>query len=48
MVVLSLLCCSRSFSGFSEQWLLFVAVGGLHNAVASLVAELGLQAHRLQ
>ena len=37
-----------SFSSCGELGLLFVAVCGLHIAVASLVAEHGLQAHGLQ
>ena len=48
MAVLGLGCCSRAFSSCGEQGLLFVAVRGLLIAVASLVAERGLQAHRLQ
>ena len=36
------------FSSCRERGLLFVAVRGLLTAVASLVAEHGLEAHRLQ
>ena len=39
---LSLRCCVRAFSNFSERGLLFVAVHGLLIAVASLVSEQGL------
>ena len=39
---------TQAFSSCGEQGLLFIAVPGLLNAVASLVAEHGLQAHGLQ
>ena len=45
---LGLHCCARAFSSCGERGLLFVVVHGLLIAVASLVAEHGLQAHRLQ
>ena len=45
---LGLHCCARAFSSCGEQGLLFLAVRGLLIAVASLVAELGLQARSLQ
>ena len=45
---LGLLCCVRAFSSCREWGLLFVAVRGLLIPVASLVAEHGLQARRLQ
>ena len=48
LAVLGHCCCARAFSSCGEQGLLFVVVGGLLIAVASLVAEHGLQAHRLQ
>ena len=35
-------CCARAFSSCGERGLLFIAVGGLLTAVASLVAEHGL------
>ena len=41
-------CCAWTFSSCSERGLLFIAVRGLLTVVASLVAEHGLQAHRLQ
>ena len=47
LATLGLRCCVRAFSGCSEWGLLFVAVHGLLIAVASLVAEHGLEAHRL-
>ena len=43
MAALGLRCCARAFSSCSERGLLFVAVLGLLIAVASLVAERGLQ-----
>ena len=46
--VLGLCCCARAFSSCSKQGLLFVVVHWLLIAVASLVAEHGLQACRLQ
>ena len=45
---LGLPCCVRAFSSCGERGLLFVAVHRLLTAVASLVAEHGLSAHRLQ
>ena len=42
LAVMGLRCCTRAFSSCGEQGLLFLAVRGLHIAVASLVAE-----HRL-
>ena len=48
LAALVLRCCSQAFSSCSERGLLFAAVRGLLTAVASLVAEHGLQAHRLQ
>ena len=42
LAVLGLRCCARAFSSCGEQGLPFVAVSGLLNAVASLVAEHGL------
>ena len=42
LAVLGLHCCSRAFSSCGEWGLLFIVVGGLLIAVASLVAE-----HRL-
>ena len=45
---LDLCCCVRAFSICSEQGLLFIAVHGLLIAVASLVAEHGLEVCRLQ
>ena len=48
MAALGLRCYVRAFSGCGEWGLLFVAVRGLLIAVASLVAEHGLQAHRPQ
>ena len=47
MAVLHLRCCTRAFSSCGEWRLLFVAVHGLLIAVASLVAEHGLQARGL-
>ena len=48
LAVLCLCCCARAFSSCGKQGLFFVAVRGLLIAVASLVAEHGLQAHGLQ
>ena len=48
LAVLGLSCCTQAFSSCGERGLLFVAVCGLLTAVASLVAEHGLQARRLQ
>ena len=42
--VLGLCCCAQAFSSCGERGLLFVAVRRLLTAVASLVAEHGLQA----
>lgn len=39
VVVLSLLCCEKAFSGCGEQRLLFTVGHGLLTTVASLVAE---------
>ena len=41
-------CCVRAFSSCGERGLLFIVVRGLLIAVASLVAEHGLQVPRLQ
>ena len=43
MAALGLRCCTWAFSSCGEQGLLFVVAHGLHIAVASLVAEHGLQ-----
>ena len=48
LAVLGLRCCARAFSSCGKQGLLFVALHGLLIAVASLVAEHGLQARGLQ
>ena len=48
MAALGLRCCTWAFSSCGEWGLLFVAVRGLLLAVASLVAEQGLQACGLQ
>ena len=48
LAVWGLCCCARAFSSCSERGLLFVAVRGLLIAVASLVAEHGLQVRGLQ
>ena len=48
LAVLGLRCCTRAFSSCGERGLLFVAVCMLLTAVASLVAEHGLWACRLQ
>ena len=45
---LVLRCCTRAFSSCGERGLLFVEVRRLLIAVASLVADLGLQACGLQ
>ena len=45
---LSLHCCTWAFSSCGERGLLFVAMHGLLIAMASLVVEHGLWAHRLQ
>ena len=42
LATLGLRCCERAFSSCGEQGLLFIAVQGLLNVVASLVAEHGL------
>ena len=42
LAALGLRCCAWAFSGCGERGLLFVAVGGLLIAVASLVVEHGL------
>ena len=48
MAVLGICCCVRTFSSCGVRRLLFAAVRRLLIAVASLVAEHGLQAHRHQ
>ena len=48
LAVLGLRCCARAFSSCGERGPLLVAVCGPLVAVASLVAEHGLQAHRRQ
>ena len=48
MAALGPCCCMRAFSSCGEQGLLFVVVRGLLTVVASLVAEHGLWARRLQ
>ena len=48
LAALGLCCCTQAFSSCGEQGLLFVAVRGLLTAVASLVADHRLQAHRPQ
>ena len=48
LAALGLRCCAQAFSSCSEQGLLFVVVHRLLIAVASLVAEHGLQACGLQ
>ena len=48
LAALGLRCRTQAFSSCSERGLLFAAVHGLLIAVASLVAEQGLQAHGLQ
>ena len=42
LAAFGLCCCVRAFSSCGERGLLFVAVRGLLNAVASLVVEHGL------
>ena len=46
--VWGLCCCARAFSSCNEQGILFVAAQGVLIAVASLIAEHGLQVHGLQ
>ena len=46
LAVLGLRCCVQAFSSCGEQGLLFVALCRLLIAVASLLVEHGLQAHR--
>ena len=48
LAALGLHCCIWAFSSCSEWGLLFIEVHGLLIAVASLVAEHGLWARRLQ
>ena len=48
LAALRLHCSARASSSCGEPGLLFVVVRGLLIAVASLVAEHGLWAHRLQ
>ena len=48
LAALGLRCCAWAFSSCGKRGLLFFAVHGLLTAVASLVAEHGLQAHGLQ
>ena len=48
LAALGLRCCTRALSTCRERGLVFVVVCGLLIAVASLVAEHRLQAHRLQ
>ena len=48
LAVLGLQCCAQAFSSCGKWGMLFVAVCRLLNAVASLVAEHGLSARRLQ
>ena len=48
LAALGLCYRAQAFSSCGERRLLFVAVRGLLTAVASLVAEHGLQAHGLQ
>ena len=45
LAMLGLHCCTRAFSSCGKWGLLFVAVHRLLIAVASLVAEHGLQEH---
>ena len=47
LAVLGLRCCARAFSSCRQRRLLFIVVRGLLIAVASLVAEPGLQAPSL-
>ena len=48
LAALGLRCCARAFSSCGERGQLFVEVRGLLIAMASTVAERGLQEHRLQ
>ena len=48
LAVLGLCCCAGAFSSCGEWGRLFIVVRGLLIAVASLVAEHGLQVRRLQ
>ena len=48
LAALGLHCCMQAFSSCGELRLLFIAVRGLLIVMASLVAEHGLQARRLQ
>ena len=48
LAALGLRCCTRALSSCGEQGLLFIVVHGILIAVASLVAENGLQVHGLQ
>ena len=48
LMTLGLHCCSRAFSSCGEKWLLSAVVCGLLFAVAPLMVEHRLQAHRLQ
>ena len=48
LVILGLHCCTRAFSSCSEWGLLFIMVSRLLIAMASLVAEHGLQVRGLQ
>ena len=48
LAVLGLCCCTQAFSNCSKRGLLFVAERGLLIVAASLAAEHGLSAHRLQ
>ena len=48
LAALDLRCCAQTFSSCSKRGILFIAVRWLLIAVASLVAEHGLQAHGLQ
>ena len=48
LAALGLRCCARAFSSCGERGLLFIAVHGFLIAVASLVAEHGLQVRGLQ
>ena len=48
MAALGLHCCTRAFSSCGKLGVLVIMVRGLLSAVASLVAEHGLQVHKLQ
>ena len=48
LAALGLCCCTQAFSSCGERGLLFVVVHGLLIAVASPMAEHGLQVHGLQ